>query len=267
MKLRDRKKRVLDHIKQEDDKPDLTLINASSSTVNVSSSWNREIKQEDTKNDSNLLQQDHGFGEGKDYYYQCDRCMKRMPNLKLVLQHRRLIHKVKRKGPSKIKDIDTEPDIHDPNFHCKSCNINYNSRRKYRHHLKYVHFMALKTILPHQIPQSSIVPDPDDPNLYCRACDSKYSCKSNYKQHCRYAHGMTSVKIATTGANSDGNVDPGKLPDPNDPQNYCKVYHHSISNRNAMIDINHPEFYCAQCERSYSSKESFRMHLRNVHNT
>jgi len=58
MKLRDRKKRVLDHIKQEDDKPGLTLINASSSTVNVSSTRNQDIKQEDTKNDSNLLQQD-----------------------------------------------------------------------------------------------------------------------------------------------------------------------------------------------------------------
>ena len=58
MKLRDRKKRVLDHIKQEDYKPDLTLINTSSSTVNVSGTWNRDIKQEDTKNNSNLLQQD-----------------------------------------------------------------------------------------------------------------------------------------------------------------------------------------------------------------
>jgi len=58
MKLRDRKKRVLGHIKQEDYKPDLTLINTSSSTVNVSGTWNRDIKQEDTKNDSNLLQQD-----------------------------------------------------------------------------------------------------------------------------------------------------------------------------------------------------------------
>ncbi|KAL9555018.1 hypothetical protein PS6_003106 [Mucor atramentarius] len=391
MKPTDRQARALDDFKQEGNKPDLTVIAASSSTVNKPNTDSREIKQEDTKNDSSLLKQDEEFG--KDYYYQCDRCMKRMPNLKLVLQHRKLIHNVKRMGPSKIKDIDTEPDIHDPNFHCKSCNIDYKSRRKYRHHLKYVHFMALKTIPSHQIPQSSIVPDPDDPNLYCRACDSKYSCKSNYKQHCRYAHGMTSVKIANTGVNSDGitdtycelcdmrlaskssykshlfaihkvdwrlnqqkskniapdvndpnfyccaceiklatketfrihligvhsiyrsapkktslepdindpnnycrtcqktyslrsryrthlrlvhqivlppligNADPGKLPDPNDPQNYCNVYHHSISNRNAMIDINHPEFYCAQCERFYSGKPQFVAHIRNVHRT
>ncbi|EPB83596.1 hypothetical protein HMPREF1544_09639 [Mucor circinelloides 1006PhL] len=391
MKPIHRQARALDDFKQEGNKPDLTVVATSSSTVNEPNTDSRDIKQEDTKNESSLLKQGEEFGE-EDYYYQCDRCMKRMPNLKLVLQHRKLIHNVKRTGPSKIKDIDTEPDIHDPNFHCKSCNIDYNSRRKYRHHLKYVHFMALKTISPHQIPQSSIVPDPDDPNLYCRACDSKYSCKSNYKQHCRYAHGMTSVKIANTGANSDGitdtycelcdvrlaskssykshlfsihkvdwrlnqqksknitpdindpnfyccaceiklatketfrihlmgvhaiyrtapkktslepdindpnnncrtcqksyslrskyrthlrlvhqivlppligSADPGKLPDPNDPQNYCNVYHHSISNRNAMIDINHPEFYCAQCERSYSCKTQFVAHIRNVHN-
>ncbi|KAG1132585.1 hypothetical protein G6F42_002203 [Rhizopus arrhizus] len=358
MKPIHRQARALDDFKQEGNKPDLTVVATSSSTVNEPNTDSRDIKQEDTKNESSLLKQGEEFGE-EDYYYQCDRCMKRMPNLKLVLQHRKLIHNVKRTGPSKIKDIDTEPDIHDPNFHCKSCNIDYNSRRKYRHHLKYVHFMALKTISPHQIPQSSIVPDPDDPNLYCRACDSKYSCKSNYKQHCRYAHGMTSVKIATTGANSDvdwrlnqqkskditpdindpnfyccaceiklatketfrihlmgvhaiyrtapkktslepdindpnnncrtcqksyslrskyrthlrlvhqivlppliGSADPGKLPDPNDPQNYCNVYHHSISNRNAMIDINHPEFYCAQCERSYSFSICFLIACR-----
>ncbi|KAL9555006.1 hypothetical protein PS6_003094 [Mucor atramentarius] len=203
MKLRDRKKRVLDHIKQEDDKPDLTLINASSSTVNVSSSWNRGIKQEDTKNDSNLPQQDHGFGEGKDYYYRCDICKQRMPTVISVLQHRKLIHNLKRRHLSKIKDINTEPDIHDPNFYCKSCKVDYNDRKGYRQHLKSAHYMVLKPIPSHQIPQSSIVPDPDDPNLYCRACDHTYSSKTIYKQHCRCTHGITSVKIANTRAKRD----------------------------------------------------------------
>ncbi|KAL9541477.1 hypothetical protein PS6_010286 [Mucor atramentarius] len=58
MKLRDRQKRVLGDVKQEDNKVGLSLINTSSSTVNELGTWSREIKQEDTKNDSSLLKQD-----------------------------------------------------------------------------------------------------------------------------------------------------------------------------------------------------------------
>ncbi|KAL9554232.1 hypothetical protein PS6_003520 [Mucor atramentarius] len=92
MKLRDRKKRILGDIKQEDRKPDLTLINTTPSTVNESSNWSLNIKQEDTKNDSSLLQQGHGFKEGEDYYYRCDMCKMKMPNLESVLKHRKSIH-------------------------------------------------------------------------------------------------------------------------------------------------------------------------------
>ncbi|KAG1113311.1 hypothetical protein G6F42_014500 [Rhizopus arrhizus] len=58
MKLRNRKERVSDDIKKEDYKPDLALIDASSSTFHVSSFGSPNIKQEDTKNNSSLLQQD-----------------------------------------------------------------------------------------------------------------------------------------------------------------------------------------------------------------
>ncbi|KAL9550397.1 hypothetical protein PS6_005568 [Mucor atramentarius] len=92
MKLRGRKTRVLSDIKQEDRKPDLTLINATSSTVNEPSTWGFNIKQEDTKNDSSLLQQGHGFKEGEDYYYCCDVCKRRIPNFESVLEHRKSIY-------------------------------------------------------------------------------------------------------------------------------------------------------------------------------
>ncbi|EPB91971.1 hypothetical protein HMPREF1544_01265 [Mucor circinelloides 1006PhL] len=48
---------------------------------------------------------------------------------------------------------------------------------------------------------------------------------------------------------------------------HCMILgHQSISNPNAIIDINHPSLYCAQCEHSYSTKEYFKKHLRQVHN-
>lgn len=49
-----------------------------------------------------------------------------------------------------IKDINTKPDIHDLNFHCESCNVDYNSKDDYRQHLRAVHFMALKRIILQQ---------------------------------------------------------------------------------------------------------------------
>ena len=137
-----------------------------------------------------------GFGEGKDFYYRCDICKQRMPTVISVLQHRKLIHNVKRALYSKIKDINTEPDVHDPNFHCKSCKVEYNSIKGYRQHLKVAHFMVLKAIALHRIPQNTIDPDPDDPNLHCRACDRTYAHKITYREHCRYTHGMTSLKLA-----------------------------------------------------------------------
>ncbi|EPB83832.1 hypothetical protein HMPREF1544_09406 [Mucor circinelloides 1006PhL] len=202
MKLRDRQKRVLGDVKEEDNKAGLTLINTSSSTVNVPSSWNRDIKQEDTKNDNNLLQQDDRFGK-EDYYYQCDICKQRMPTVISVIQHRKLIHNVKRTNPSKIKDINTGPDVHDPNFHCKPCKVDYIGRNQYRQHLRATHYMVLKPMPKYRLLQSTIAPDPDDPNLYCRACDYTYADKATYKRHCRYTHGITSVKIRTRRAKPD----------------------------------------------------------------
>jgi len=58
MKLRDRQKRLLDNIKQEDSKAGIVRIDTPSSTFNDSSAYSFNIKQEDTKNDSSLLQQD-----------------------------------------------------------------------------------------------------------------------------------------------------------------------------------------------------------------
>ncbi|EPB91950.1 hypothetical protein HMPREF1544_01244 [Mucor circinelloides 1006PhL] len=388
MKLRDRQKRVSNDIKQEDKKAVINLINTPSSALNESDAYSFNIKQEDTKNDSSLLQQDERLDEGKDYFYRCDICKTRMPNLKSVLQHRKSTHNVRPSSHRIIKDINTEPDMHDPNFYCRSCKVIYKDRNKYRYHLRNVHFMVLKTILKSKSPRSTIVPDPDDPSLHCRACDSTYSHRSFYRQHCRYKHGMASVKISIARSKPDGIADTyckicdvrlgskqsykihlltihkvdwrlnqqksknmpdvndpnfyccacekklsckgsfklhliavhamylsapkkidleldtddpnnncrvceknysskdtyrkhlrlvhhmdlprlrgkaylGSLPDPNDPHHYC---HQSISNPNAIININHPDLYCAQCEHSYSTKSSFKRHLIRVHN-
>ncbi|KAG1083311.1 hypothetical protein G6F42_022258 [Rhizopus arrhizus] len=57
MKLRDRQKRVSNDIKQEDKKAVIDFIDTPSSVPNESNAYSSNIKQEDTKNDNNLLQQ------------------------------------------------------------------------------------------------------------------------------------------------------------------------------------------------------------------
>ncbi|KAL9547872.1 hypothetical protein PS6_006901 [Mucor atramentarius] len=277
MKLRDRQKRVSNDIKQEDSKAGIALIDTPSSTFNESSAYSFNIKQEDTKNDSSLQQQDDRFEEGKDYFYRCDICKKRMPNLKSVLQHRKSIHNVKPSSRRISKDINTEPDVHNPNFYCRPCKVNYKDRKIYRNHLRIVHFMVLKTILKSKSPRSTIVPDPDDPNLHCRACDSTYAHRSSYRQHCRYKHGMTSVNFGAVRSKPDGIAD-----------TYCKICDMRLASKSSYRchlfaihkvdwrlnqqkskdiapDVDDPNFYCCACETKLSWKGSFRLHLMAVH--
>ncbi|KAL7329108.1 hypothetical protein PS15p_212307 [Mucor circinelloides] len=276
MKLRDRQKRVSNDIKQEDTKAGINLIDTPSSMFNESSAYSFNIKQEDTKNDSSLLQQDDRFEEGKDYFYRCDMCKKRMPNLKSVLQHRNSTHNVKPSSRQTIKDINTEPDVHDPNFYCRSCKVIYKDRNKYRYHLRNLHFMVLKMISKYKKTQNTILPDPDDPNLYCKVCDYTYCHKLSYRNHCRYMHGMTSVKFGTAKSKPDGIAD-----------TYCKICDLRLSTKQSykshlfsvhkidwrqiyqnpenMPDVNDPNFYCCACERKLASKKGFKTHLLLIH--
>ncbi|KAG1112389.1 hypothetical protein G6F42_014758 [Rhizopus arrhizus] len=200
-----------------------------------------------------------------------------MPNLKSVIEHRRSVHNIKRRCLVKIKDINIEPDIHDPNFYCKSCEVRYSSRNSYRDHLRIAHYMVLLAMPKRKVLQNTIVPDPDDPNQYCRACDYVYSSKLNYKYHCRYVHGMASVKIAKRRISLNGIID-----------TYCKLCDVRLASKtsykshlfaihkldwrqihqepkNIIPDVGDPNFYCRACETKLSSKQSFKSHLILIH--
>ncbi|KAL9553260.1 hypothetical protein MBANPS3_003369 [Mucor bainieri] len=200
MKLRDRTKRVFGNIKQEDCKPALkkaessTLAPSGINTVDLLT-----IKQEDTKEHKALLKQ-HGKFSERDYFYRCDMCTMSTADLTSVLEHRISIHSVKQSSSRAIKHVETEPDIHDPNFYCKSCERKYRDAEAYRHHLRSVHYMVLKPIPVWKVPHSDIVPDPDDPHLYCRACDRTYKCKQYYRNHCQFAHGVNTLYLSNSTA-------------------------------------------------------------------
>lgn len=79
------------------------------------------------------------------------------------------------------------PDVNDPNFYCKICNITLNSKYLYKSHCRYVH---PKIQLKSSIVRSDILSNVSDPNNYCKACEKKMASKRNYRKHLQYVHKM-----------------------------------------------------------------------------
>ncbi|KAL9556511.1 hypothetical protein MBANPS3_001834 [Mucor bainieri] len=277
MKLRDKRKSFTRNVKQEDCKPALTMDGSSTFTPIAFKTVDLvTVKQEDMK-EHKLVSQQHGeFGE-KDYSYRCDRCETRMADLKSVLEHRTSIHIDKRYSKSKVKNIDMEPDVHDPNFYCNSCEESYKNTHAYRNHLRSVHYMILKPIPDWKAPRSDIVPDLDDPKLYCKACDRTYTQKQSYRRHCWYAHGMKSIKCEYQSSTSSNTTD----------STYCQICDkrlaslssyrqhllvvHKVDSRpprkrsDILPNVNDPNFYCRSCKKKMANSNSFKMHLVRVH--
>ncbi|KAL0141710.1 hypothetical protein V8B55DRAFT_1562277 [Mucor lusitanicus] len=300
MKLRNRTTRVISNIKQEDCKP---IPNATEKSTSIlasdASSYDLIIKQEDTKDGKALLEQHGGELGTKECLYQCDMCSQRMPNRTSVLEHRFSVHNIKRKISRTIKDINVEPDIHDPNFYCKSCEQGYTNNSRFRHHLKRTHFLALKKLPTYKVPLKGIFPDPDDPKLYCKACNHTYAMtsfksanqKSNtssnmmntYCQACDKRFSSTPTYHRTVAQQKQNDT----VPDADDPNFYCCSCNKKLGNKRCFRehlirkhsifpsaprkqslckpDIDDPNNYCRACQKTYSQKRNYRTHLRVVH--
>ncbi|KAL9542582.1 hypothetical protein MBANPS3_008547 [Mucor bainieri] len=276
MKPRHRAKRVLINVKKEDCKPAIEQAKLSTLTPSDINTVDLTIKQEDTKEKKILLNQHDEFSE-TDYFYRCDMCKMMMADLTSVLEHRISIHSVKQLNNRAIKHMETEPDIHDPNFYCKSCERKCRDAKAYRQHLRNVHYMVLKPIPTRKVPHSDVVPDPDDPDLYCRACDHTYKRKQKYRKHCQFAHGVKHVEIANGSSTSNNTSD-----------SYCQICDKRLASmtyyrkhmfvvhkvdirptqrkrKDILPNANDPSFYCRSCEMKLAGKHSFKRHLMLVH--
>lgn len=129
-----------------------------------------------------------------------------------------------------------------------------------------------------------VLPDINDPNNYCRVCDKTYSNKYGYRVHMEHLHNMTLPQLVSTSVK---NMPSPVLPDPHDPDYYCRVCqitnynltahrHHcrivhemvferKFKNPDAVIDIDCPDFYCPKCEKHFEGKYYYRSHLKSVH--
>ncbi|CAO3634993.1 unnamed protein product, partial [Mucor fragilis] len=272
MQLRARKSRVLGNSKQKNYLAELTLDEASSSIINEGITASFTIKQEDAKNYSSLLEQ-----EDPDYYYSCDICNERIPNYMSVLQHRNSIHNIGNKHIKTIQQVDEVSDIRNLNVFCKPCQVAYDNELSHTQHMKYAHYMVLKSPSRGTETTTDIVSDADNADLlHCKSCNQTFEKNSAYKRHCRYIHNIKTFRNAT----QEDIVDTFAYCKPCN-RNFVNKYSyrshvlgiHGISwklllqqkQKDVMPDANDPNFYCRSCEKKLSSKYSFDIHLNVVH--
>lgn len=130
----------------------------------------------------------------------------------------------------------------------------------YRHHLKNVHKMQLKSRLSQfAILHPDIIPDQNNP-----ACEKTFAHKSDYHGHLEAIHKMTIVP-------KEKFANPHLTPDADDPNHYCCVCHKTMVPRDSYrshlrgmrdiklvprFEILHPEivpddfnseYYCGAC--------------------
>ncbi|KAF1805909.1 hypothetical protein FB192DRAFT_1365123 [Mucor lusitanicus] len=264
MKLKDGCKRAPDSIKLEDAKIACDLDELLSSTENP-----------DSDTDSHALCSGE-FGS-KDYYYRCDICHEKLPNLKSVLEHRDADHVNERRKDTIVKNLDIQPDVHSPDFYCESCEKYYLSKDTYRCHLRGVHFMVLKPLYNRKARTIDNTPNPNDPNFYCRACKLTCAGKGAFRRHCKYAHGLNPAKYKSPISFSSGTA-----------KSHCQICDKHLSNvtacrrhyflihkmdirqaqqeqKNIMPNVNLTDLYCYSCEKKLANETTFERHLQLIH--
>ncbi|KAL9558329.1 hypothetical protein MBANPS3_000952 [Mucor bainieri] len=245
MKLRDRGTRISGNcIKQEDRKPVLTSAESSTSMRTDTNTGSVTIKKEDMREDKRLLFTAASVGASSFYSQNC-----------------------KRSGNRSIKHIDMEPDIHDPNLYCKSCEKGFRYANAYRIHLRHTHFMALKPIPRWKAPRKDIAPNPDITILYCRGCERIYSRKDAYRKHCRNVHGMKSVKFANQSSTSSSAIDSYYQAC---DRRFASIQSYRLhlfaihkvdwrllqqNQKDVLPDVNDPNFYCRSCKRMANKRK------------
>ncbi|CAO3621353.1 unnamed protein product [Mucor fragilis] len=139
------------------------------------------------------------------------------------------------------------PDINDPSFHCSVCTVTYSNRGSYHFHLRTVHKMDF----PFAASTASVrkkykgpPPDPHHPKNYCCVCDIYYSQKLVYTYHLRNLH----------------NID---IPFDKSPGVCIAV--DDIKDESRRPDKTDPDYFCAYCNRGYTQRSSYLIHLNKMH--
>lgn len=143
--------------------------------------------------------------------------------------------------PLRSKNLNIQPDIHNTDNFCTTCERTFSRMYTYKTHLETSHSLKAISIRPVQINALERLvydgkkPDNNDPNHYCAACDKTFAQRANYTTHLSRIHGIPHSNLVN------------KVKYDGEP------------------DINNPDNTCTACERTYRSAHSFKDHLNRIH--
>lgn len=182
-------------------------------------------------------------------------------------------------------DTTVFPDLNDPNFLCKSCNIKFETQTEFHSHATNIHKMTL--------------PSSAEDSLFCQSCNRSYRCKDQFGEHNERLHTLprpkgsrksltqkkyydqpTQRKRATTTTSAVGESVPAVLR--NGFKNFAKqeyictvcqdtytniiaLRHHRINVHDIVAVYDTKKEYCNLCQFTYTSSLSYRNHWVNVH--
>ncbi|KAK4517089.1 cAMP-dependent protein kinase catalytic subunit [Mucor velutinosus] len=210
----------------------------------------------------------------KDYYYRCRSCNQVLENLRGLVEHRMAKHNVHPR-PHLFTHMDLEPVVSDPDHYCRSCDMYFISRMRYRDHLENAHHMILKPLR-----RPTYVID-EDPKFYCEICDKYLRNKYMHRYHLQKQHNMELPPLKRK-------ANPDITPDLDNPDFYCASCEYKFKNKGAFRthcekihkmqvqkksrivkegtpDVYDPHNHCKVCEHTFTSKQKYKRHCRNVH--
>ncbi|KAF1805870.1 hypothetical protein FB192DRAFT_1364930 [Mucor lusitanicus] len=223
----------------------------------------------------------------KDPNHHCSPCNKTYLHASSFRKHLITTHKIAHLSTRSQRN--KVPDVDDPNGYCCVCEKTYSTVHYYKVHVATFHATPIDPQntqqQQQQQQQQQVLPDVDDPNFHCRSCQKTFLDQNRYRSHLRGAHKM---KLISMRSSSHDDGDPDLLPDPLDPNLYCRVckatsktlklfrrhcrhLHHMtldpipLPNPDAEIDVDSPECYCVKCDIYIKRTSTFTRHLRVKH--
>lgn len=177
--------------------------------------------------------------------------------------------------PHLFAHMDLEPIVSDPDHYCRSCDMYFISRVRYRDHLENAHHMILKPL------RAPIYILDGNPDFYCEQCDTYSKNKYMFRYHLQKKHNVELPPLKRK-------PNPDITPDLDNPDLYCASCERNFKQKGAyrthcskihgikltrkcrirkegIPDITDPNDYCRICEYTFSTRQKFKRHCLNVH--
>jgi hypothetical protein len=178
----------------------------------------------------------------------------------------------------------SQPVIDYSTNYCETCSHQFSGKRSYGMHLKSIHNMKL--VLSQRASQRlkaqpNISPIVDDPNNNCRSCRHQFASRQKYRNHLINVHKTKLEPIQKNKPKLTAQLN--ITPDAQDPNYNCRSCKHQFSSkqsyRNHVKNVHKmkleplsrfvagdPNYNCQSCNHQYSSKHTYKHHLVTVHN-